>query len=131
MKQEFEMLQSEIDRLQQIEKAMTTEEGNKMIAEFMECHKHTIWIGGLEVCRYGFKDTHITELWHETEFEERTPYHTDLNWLHPVVVKLSTHKDSKVYFRHDAGVPRIQDDISVWYEWVCKVIQWINQNKTT
>lgn len=59
-------------------------EGNKMIAEFMGCYGSEHWAGGEAVYRYGFKDTHITERWHESNFDERTPYHSSWDWLHPV-----------------------------------------------
>lgn len=63
-------------------------EGNKLIAEFMGCYGSTLWAGGQEVYRYGFKDTHITERWNESEFATITPYHTSWDWLIPVVEKI-------------------------------------------
>jgi hypothetical protein len=59
-------------------------EGNRIIAEFMGCHKYTFWVGGEQVDRYGFKETHITERWHEGRFDTETPYHLSWDWLMPV-----------------------------------------------
>jgi len=69
---------------------MNTEEiieGNKLIAEFMGCYGDTHYVGGEEVYRYGFKNTHITERWHENYFDNRTPYHSSWDWLMTAVEK--------------------------------------------
>lgn len=62
--------------------------GNKLIAEFMGCYGVTHWAGGEEVYRWGFKNTHITERWHESDFIDQTPYHSSWDWLKPVIDKL-------------------------------------------
>lgn len=67
---------------------MTTEEGNKIIAEFMGCYKNTVYWGNIPTEVWGFKDTHITERWHESNFNNNTPYHSSWDWLMPVVEKI-------------------------------------------
>lgn len=62
--------------------------GDKLIAEFMGCYGAMLWAGGEEVYRYGFKDTHITDRWHESEFNTKTPYHFSWDWLCPVMDKI-------------------------------------------
>ena len=68
---------------------MDTNEGNKIIAEFMGCYGGIHYCGNEEVYAYGFKDTHITERWREPLFNDRTPYHESWDWLMPVVEKIN------------------------------------------
>lgn len=74
------------------------EEGNRLIAEFMGCYGSTMWAGGEEVYRYGFKETHITDRWHESQFNDRTPYHTSWDWLLSPIKKFN---DLNI---HDASI---------------------------
>lgn len=118
---------------------MTTIEGNKLIAEFMGCYGDTHWSGGESVFRYGFKDTHITERWHESQFDEMTPYHSSWDWLMPVVEKIEDLGYS-VFIQNDvcwikvgrAGMkmPLIselgENKISATFAAITQFIQWYN-----
>ena len=120
-------------------------EGNKLIAEFMGCYGDAHFAGGEQVYRYGFKDTHITERWHESEFLDKTPYHSSWDWLMPVVKKIKdlamdrdlefnealVHKEAKSRFTpiaNECGNVNIEN---VHY-CVIKFVTWLNsqQNKT-
>lgn len=72
-------------------------EGNKLIAEFMGCYGSIHYCGNEEIYAYGFKDTHITERWIESKFNNRTPYHESWDWLMPVVEKIESLKNSDDY----------------------------------
>lgn len=57
-------------------------------------------------------------------------YHTSLDRLHPVVQKIgkTTLKPDTAYkYILLNEQPTIFDDISVWFEWVVKVIMFINK----
>lgn len=64
--------------------------GNKIIAYFMGCYGDTHYVGDKPVLRYGFRETHITERWNENKFCDNTPYHSDWDWLMPVVEKIKS-----------------------------------------
>ena len=124
--------------------------GNKLIAEFMGCYGASHFCANEEVYRYGFKDTHITERWHESEFSERTPYNSSWDWLMPVVTKICLtrigngvrfidypylrtfgmiHDDGGTMVRFNGHQVFVADSlIEATYS---AVIDFINQNKTS
>jgi len=62
----------------------------RAVAEYMGCYKETVYCGVDNTSRetWGFKDTHITERWHDGCWEDNCPYHTDYNLLMPVAKKV-------------------------------------------
>lgn len=71
-------------------------ETNKLIAEFMGAYSEPLYCGidGSSRIIYRFPDKSFDD--YISDFEDETPYHTDWNWLMPVVEKVS----SMVYFDH-------------------------------
>lgn len=99
---------------------------NRMIAEFMEIPFREITYPNGTTCYEIDKDFFGIKNWTSVR------YHLDLDWLHPVVQKIGKEK---VFLNHykflhfDEQTPSIFDDISVIYDWVVKVIEWVNKNK--
>lgn len=86
---------------------------NRMIAEFMGGEVKYPWIGGVKTPCFYMPDSHITEYIHD--FENETPYHSDWNWLMPVVKKCQTISSKKQVELKD-----IQDDLdnpNGWRAW--------------
>ena len=109
----------------------------KTISLFMGCKYKQLWVGDKEVWKYGFDDTHITELWYEREFIYQTPYNSDWNLLMPVVRQIKTmqHNPNKMFmgttlersieFNRVAELP-IYTSIKLIYERVIDFIKWYN-----
>lgn len=105
-----------------------TEEQNKMIAEWIGLRRDQYTDGS----HWWYVDLNNTGSIYHNKWELH--FSDDLNWLHPVVQKLSgiVHDSMSGYSTFcKLPIPTIFDDISAIYEWCVKVIQWINQSKTS
>jgi len=104
-------------------------EGNKLVAAFMGCYGDTHWAGGTEVYRYGFKDTHITDRWHESKFIDETPYHSSWDWLMPSWGKLSLLLLAKGSFEiiEEFKNAVVKNDISAAWGVVLKGVKLVNE----
>ena len=107
---------------------MKTDENNAMIAEWMGATLHDEDAFGNGHIRHYAVYAHghhpnqlIKNAGRKFEVKDLI-YHESFDWLHPVVQKIGKGNWN---FKE----PLIFDGISVWYEWVVKVITWINENK--
>lgn len=114
----------------------TTEQNNRLIAEFMDVPTESTIINFAQpdgytraktVTAYQIESKRTDEFSNLT-FDFQLKYHTSWDWLMPVVFKICEMKDAEAHRRHIVCMS-IRKDISFTYNAVVEFIEWYNENK--
>ncbi len=120
----------------------TTEENNKLIAEFMGFKTGMTWLEDGE-----YETPHSQQKWVETGiscgwesvrefFPDEMKFHTSWDWLMPVVEKCFTNQQFNAGSEEDVLIMKLNDailtvNINEVHKAVVEFIKWYNENKET